>query len=297
MDSELLVTRQAMARRFAGMHAGPGVLVLPNAWDAGSAALLARVPMVRALGTTSAGMAAGYGLPDGELLSLDQLLAAITQLIRAVALPVTVDLEAGYGSTSDEVADSVASVIDAGAVGVNLEDGLPGQPDQLRSEEEHAARIAAARSAAGQLGVPIVVNARTDVYWRRIGRPDCRLAHAVYRLRSYAEAGADCVFVPGFPGPDVPDRQARDLIAELVGELAGTPLNLLADPSLPPVDVLAELGVRRLSMGSRLYRLAMAAVRDAAADLLTTGQSAALAAAENLSYAELLDVLSTAGTS
>jgi 2-methylisocitrate lyase-like PEP mutase family enzyme len=292
MDSELLVTRQAMASRFAGMHAGPGVLVLPNAWDAGSAALLARVPMVRALGTTSVGMAAGYGLPDGELLSLDQLLAAITQLIRAVALPVTVDLEAGYGSTSDEVADSVDSVIDAGAVGVSLEDGLPGQPSQLRSEEEHAARI-----AADQSGVPIVVNARTDVYWRRIGRPDCRLAHAVYRLRGYAEAGTDCVFVPGFPGPDVPDQQACDLIAELVGELAGTPLNLLADSSLPPVDVLAELGVCRLSMGSRLYRLGMAAVRAAAAELLTTGQSAALAAAENLSHAELLDVLSTAGTS
>ncbi|HEX9338106.1 MAG TPA: isocitrate lyase/phosphoenolpyruvate mutase family protein [Pseudonocardiaceae bacterium] len=296
VDSEVFVAQQAMARRFAGLHAGPGVLVLPNAWDAGSAALLARVPGVRALATTSAGMAAAHGLPDGELLGLDHLLAALTQLIRAVALPVTVDLETGYGNTPDEVADSVASVIDAGAVGVNLEDGLPGRPDQLLPAEEHAGRIAAARSAAGQVGVPIVVNARTDVYWRAIGRPECRLAHAVYRSRIYAEAGADCVFVPGFPGPDVPDRQARDLIAELVGELAGTPLNLLANTSLPPVDVLAELGVRRLSVGSALYRLAMAAVRGAAVDLFATGRPDALAGADRLSYQELLDVLSTTGT-
>jgi 2-methylisocitrate lyase-like PEP mutase family enzyme len=297
VDSEMFVAQQVMARRFAGMHAGSGVLVLPNVWDAGSAALLATVPGVRALATTSAGMAAAHGLPDGELLGLDHLLAALTQLVRAVALPVTVDLETGYGNTPGEVADSVASVIDAGAVGVNLEDGRPGRPGRLVAAEEHAGRIAAARSAAGQLGVPIVVNARTDVYWLRIGRPECRLAHAVYRSRIYAEAGADCVFVPGFPGPDVPGPQAYDLIAELVGELAGTPVNLLANSSLPPVDVLAELGVRRLSVGSALYRLAMAAVRCATMDLLATGGLDALADADGLSYQELLDVLSVAGTS
>jgi 2-methylisocitrate lyase-like PEP mutase family enzyme len=190
----------------------------------------------------------------------------------------------------------VASVIDAGAVGVNLEDGVPGRAE-LRPADEHAARIAAARSAAGQLGVPIVVNARTDVYWHRIGRPECRLAHAVYRSRIYAEAGADCVFVPGFPGPDVPAGQAGDLIAELVGALAGTPLNLLANPGLPPVGELAELGVRRLSVGSALYRLAMAAVRDAATGLLATGRPDALAGADALSYQELLDTLSSSGTS
>jgi 2-methylisocitrate lyase-like PEP mutase family enzyme len=292
----MFVAQVATARRFADFHAGPGVLVLPNAWDAGSAALLATVPGVRALATTSAGMAAAHGLPDGELLGLDHLLAALTQLVRAVALPVTVDLETGYGNTPDEVADSVASVIDAGAVGVNLEDGVPGRAE-LRPADEHAARIAAARSAAGQLGVPIVVNARTDVYWHRIGRPECRLAHAVYRSRIYAEAGADCVFVPGFPGPDVPAGQAGDLIAELVGALAGTPLNLLANPGLPPVGELAELGVRRLSVGSALYRLAMAAVRDAATGLLATGRPDALAGADALSYQELLDTLSSSGTS
>jgi len=293
VDSEIFVSQVATARRFAGFHAGPGVLVLPNAWDAGSAALLATVPGVRALATTSAGMAAAHGLPDGELLGLDHLLASLTQLIRAVTLPVTVDPETGYGNTPDEVADSVASVIDAGAVGVNLEDGRPGRAELLPAEE-HAARIAAARSAAGQLGVPIVVNARTDVYWHRIGRPECRLAHAVYRSRIYAEAGADCVFVPGFPGPDVPGGQARELIAELVGALAGTPLNLLANPGLPPVGEVAELGVRRLSVGSALYRLAMAAVRDAATGLLAGGRLDALAGADGLSYQELLDVVTAA---
>lgn len=291
VDPNRLAAQVRRARAFAAMHAGPGLLVLPNAWDAGSAALLAAVPGVMALATTSAGVAAAHGVPDGELLALDHLLAGVALITRAVSLPVSVDLESGYGNTPAEVADSVASVIDAGAVGVNIEDGVQGRPAELLPDEAHAARVAAARSAAGHLGVPIVVNARTDVYWRRIGPPDTRFAHTVYRLRSYVEAGADCVFVPGFPGPDVPIDEARERIAALVGELDGTPLNLLASQSLPPLNELAELGVRRLSVGSALYRLAMAAMRDATAELLRTGGLDALAGADNLRYEELYDLV------
>jgi 2-methylisocitrate lyase-like PEP mutase family enzyme len=287
----MLAAQVRRARAFAAMHAGPGVLVLPNAWDAGSATLLAAVPGVDALATTSAGVAAAHGIADGELLALDHVLASLALITRSVSLPVSVDLEAGYGNKPAEVADSVASVIDAGAVGVNIEDGAPGVPTELLPDEAHAMRIAAARSAADHLGVPIVVNARTDVYWRGIGPPEKRFAHTVYRLRSYVEAGADCVFVPGFPGADVSVAEARERIAALVGELDGTPLNLLASQSLPPVGELAELGVRRLSVGSALYRLAMAAMRDATAELLRTGSLAALAGADNLRYEELYDLV------
>jgi len=291
LDPTELAAQVRRARDFAELHAGPGLFVLPNAWDAGSAAVLASISGVRAIATTSAGVAAAHGVPDGELLGLDHVVAAVTLLTRTVSLPVTVDLETGYGNTPTEVADSVASVIDAGAVGVNIEDGIRGQSDRLLAEEAHAARVAAARSAGEHLGVPIVVNARTDVFWRRIGPPQRRLAHAIYRLHSYADAGADCVFVPGFPGPDVPAGAAGDMIAELTDALPGIPVNLLADPKLPTLDELSALGVRRLSVGSGLYRLAMAAARDATARLLATGQPDALAAAAGLPYQELWDLL------
>lgn len=296
VDPDRLAAQVRRAREFAALHAGPELLLLPNAWDAGSAALLAAVPGVRAIATTSAGMAAAHGLPDGEVLALDHVLAGLALLTRRVSLPVSVDLEAGYGSTPAQVADSVASVIDAGAVGVNIEDGVPERADELLPAEEHAARIAAARAAAVNLGVPIVVNARTDVYWRRIGPADRRFAHAVYRLRGYVEAGADCVFVPGFPGRDVAADEAGAMIAELVAAVAGTPVNLLADPTLPSLRELADLGVRRLSVGSGLYRLAMAAARDATARLIETGRPDALAAADGLRYQELSDLLWSAGT-
>lgn len=291
LDPTELAAQVRRAHEFTELHAGPGLFVLPNAWDAGSAAVLAAVPGVRAIATTSAGVAAAHGVPDGELLGLDHVVAAVTLLTRTVSLPVTVDLETGYGNTPAEVADSVASVIDAGAVGVNLEDGIRGRSDGLLAEHAHAERVAAARSAAEHLGVPIVVNARTDVFWHRIGSPEHRLAHAIYRLRSYADAGADCVFVPGFPGHGVPRDAGSDMIAELTGALPGIPVNLLADPTLPILDDLSALGVRRLSVGSGLYRLAMAATRDATARLLATGRPDALAAAAGLPYQELWDLL------
>ena len=298
----------AMARRLRELHQGPDVLVLANAWDAGSAALLAALPGVRALATTSAGVAAAHGVPDGELLALDHTLALVARICRTVDVPVSVDLEAGYGNGPEDVADSVASVIEAGAAGVNLEDGDPAREDRLLSPSEHAERISAARSAADQLDTPIVVNARTDVYWRGIGAPDDRLAETARRLRLYADAGADCLFVPGFPknaalgtgagagtasgaaaGMD-PERQ-REMIGDLVARLDGVPLNLLAGSTDLPVHELRALGIRRLSVGSALYRLGMAAVCEAMRELLNSGRQEALAGAQRLTYTGLARML------
>lgn len=286
--------QRSRARRLRAMHAGPDVLVLANAWDVGSAVLLAGLPGVRAVATTSAGVAATHGVPDGERLAFDHTLTLVAQICRAVRVPVTVDLEAGYGKNPAEAADSVASVAEAGAAGVNLEDGDPAHEDQLLSAYEHAERVSAAWSAARRLDTPLVINARTDVYWRGIGAPEERFAETVHRLRLYADAGADCVFVPGFPGPGIDAATERRMIGELVTRLDGAPLNLLAGSTALPVSELAELGVRRLSVGSALYRLGMAAARDAMAGLLDTGRQEELAQAQRLSYPDLARSLARA---
>lgn len=293
----------AKAASFGEMHHQLDVLVLPNVWDVGGAMLLSQVEGVRAFATSSGAIAAAAGFGDGERLGFDLLLDLVGRIVRATALPVSVDLEAGYGRTADEVAQSVASIIEAGAVGVNLEDGVPADPAALLACGEHAERVTAAREAADRMGVPIVVNARTDVYWRQSGPPDRRFTETVRRLQEYAAAGADCVFAPGFPGsdplvagPDVTDPAGPDsAIRELVRRLDGVPLNLLADAGLPPVGELRVLGVRRLSAGSALYRLGMAAVRDAVAAMTGSGSLDLLRGAQRLAYPELAAVLDRAG--
>ncbi|MEQ3554180.1 isocitrate lyase/phosphoenolpyruvate mutase family protein [Pseudonocardia nematodicida] len=221
------------------LHHSDIPLVLPNAWDVPSARVFAAHPRCRALGTTSAGIAATRGYPDGEVMGLDEMVEEIRRIAAAVALPVTADLESGYGAGPVDVAESVTTVIGAGAAGINIED-VDGAGN-LFAVAEAAERVGAAREAAGTAGVPIVVNARTDVYWRGIGAPEDRLGHTVERLRAYHSAGADCVFAPGLTDPDT--------IAELVAAL-DVPLNVLAGPGLPDVDGLRALGVARLSVGS-----------------------------------------------
>jgi 2-methylisocitrate lyase-like PEP mutase family enzyme len=283
----------AKAVLFGELHHEPDVLVLPNVWDVGGAVLLSQVDGVRALATTSAGIAAAAGFGDGERLGFGLLCDLVGRITGATALPVSVDLEAGYGRTADEVARSVASIVEAGAVGVNLEDGVPGDPSALLASGAHAARITAAREAADHLGVPIVINARTDVYWRRSGPPEHRFAETVRRLREYAAAGAGCVFAPGFPGSNVAEPDIA--ISELIRQLDGIPLNLLADTGLPSVGELRALGVRRLSVGSALYRLAMAGVRDAVRAMTDSGSLDLLQGAQRLPYPELAAMLDRAG--
>ena len=235
-----------LAENFRRLHT-TGVLVLPNAWDVASARLVERAGAA-AVATTSGGVAWSLGTPDGDRLPLDLLAGAVARIAAAVAVPVTADVESGGA----DVAATVRAVLDAGAVGINLEDGA-------RPAAEHAERVAAARAAGGPA---LFVNARTDVYLRGLGDPAGRLAETLRRGRAYAAAGADGVFVPGVLDPAV----LRVLAAELP-----VPVNVLAGPGAPPVAELAALGVRRVSVGTTLAAVAYGAAARAAAELLATG--------------------------
>nr|MDQ3823475.1 isocitrate lyase/phosphoenolpyruvate mutase family protein [Actinomycetota bacterium] len=224
-----VAAQRAKAERLRELHRGPPILVLPNAWDAASATAFARLEGCRAIATTSAAIAEAHGYEDGERIPRDEMLAAVARIARAVELPVTADLEAGYG----DPAATAEAAIDAGAVGLNLE-------DRLGSVEEHVTRIRVVRAVAESRGVQLVVNARTDVFLRGDGDVD----EAVRRGNAYLDAGADCVF-PIM----VADRGA---IARLVSELRG-PMNVLHRPGVSPVAELERLGVARVSVGSGLF--------------------------------------------
>ncbi len=246
------------AEDFRALHVPGRPFVLPNAWDAASARTLAALPSTAALGTTSAGIAWSLGRPDGEL-DRDAMLEVVARVAAAVDVPVTADVEAGYG----DVAGTVAGVLAAGAVGVNLEDGTGDPAAPLRPVDEHAAIVAAARAAADDAGVPLFVNARVDAWWAGAGDPAERLEHAIERGRRYVAAGADGVFAPALVDADT----IRALAAAV-----GAPLNVLASPGLPPLADLAALGVARVSTGSGTYRAALAAAAALVAGL--TGDEA-----------------------
>jgi 2-methylisocitrate lyase-like PEP mutase family enzyme len=241
------VRQRDKAELLRALHSGPHVLVLPNAWDVASARAFARMPGCRAIATTSGGIAAALGYPDGERIPAREMLAAVERIADAVDLPVTADLEAGYG----DAAATALAAIEVGAAGINLEDGAG-------PVSQHVARIRAARAAADEAAVPLVLNARVDVYLRGTHDVD----DAIERSNAYLETGADCAFVIG-----VTDAAT---IARLVEGIDG-PLNVLATDETPPIDELARLGVRRVSVGSGLFRAGLAAAEAGARELLERG--------------------------
>jgi 2-methylisocitrate lyase-like PEP mutase family enzyme len=249
---------QAVA--FGELHVSGEPLRLLNAWDAGSARLFQRAG-ARALGTTSAGVAFALGRPDGQRITRDELVDAVERIAAAVDVPVSADIEAGFGASPNEVGETVRRVIATGAVGVNIEDvGDGGEP--LRSLPDQVACLEAARAAAEREGVPLFVNGRTDVYLLGVGAEQDRLAHASERLRAYVEAGADGVFVPGVADPKT--------IAALVAATPA-PLNVLAGPQSPSVGELAALGVARVSVGSGPSRATLALLQQIAREYLEDG--------------------------
>lgn len=251
-------TQVARAQAFHKLHDGSNLLLLPNAWDAGSAALFARHGFA-AIATTSGGMAWSLGYQDGQQAPLADVLAATARITRVVDLPVTVDMESGYGETANAVAAAVRGVIDAGAVGINLEDSLPGH-GPLRDIDVAAARIQAARTAAADAGVPIMINARVDV-WMQPGLPNpaAGLDEATHRAQAYLAAGADGIFPIGLADADV--------LAALV-QATGAPINVAAIPGVPDLRELAEIGVVRVSTATRFAILALGAVDHAVSQLL-----------------------------
>ncbi|MDH6112165.1 2-methylisocitrate lyase-like PEP mutase family enzyme [Kitasatospora sp. MAP12-15] len=280
------MSRRDKAVAFGQLHVPGRPLVLANVWDPGTARVVAAAGAA-ALATTSAGVSWGLGVPDGEALGREQTVELTARVAAAVDLPVTADLEGGYGATPEEVAQTVRLVLAAGAIGINLEDGLhgadPGYPPgaPLRTGADQAARIAAVRAAAEAEGIPLFVNARIDTYLRQVGDRVGRLDETLARARAYAEAGADGVFVPGV-------AEAKE-IAALTAALP-LPLNVMVHPGSLSVPELAELGVARVSVGAGLALAALGLVRRAAAELFADGTYDALAG--DLSYPELNALLS-----
>lgn len=249
-------TQQDKARAFHALHV-PGVpLVLFNAWDAGSARAVADAGAL-AIATGSWSVAAANGFDDGEHLPLAFALDNLRRIVAAVpALPVTIDLESGYGDPPGTVAATVAAAITAGAIGCNLEDSFPAD-GSLRDAAEQAARLAAARRAAEDAGVSFFLNARTDVFFQKpaAGHDAAMADAAIERARVYADAGASGLFVPGVV--------AEALIAQ-IAERSPLPVNVMAMPGVPARRRLAELGVARISHGPGPYRRAMQWLTEAA---------------------------------
>jgi 2-methylisocitrate lyase-like PEP mutase family enzyme len=250
---------KAMALR--AMHRGPSVLLLPNAWDVVSARIFEDAGF-GAIATTSAGVAFTLGYPDGQKITREEMLARVGRIARAVKVPVTADVEAGYGPAPEDAARTARDVIVAGAVGMNLEDATEDPTRPLVELPKQLEKIHAVREAALKTGILLVLNARTDVYLAKVGEPEKRYDEAVRRLVAYRDAGADCVFVPGVT--DAPT------IERMVGDVK-CPLNILAGPGSPTVPELEKLGVARVSLGSAPMRATLGLLRRMAEELKTSG--------------------------
>ncbi|PYO83805.1 MAG: hypothetical protein DMD65_04750 [Gemmatimonadetes bacterium] len=269
------------AETFRKLHQGPELLVLPNAWDVATARLVEEAGFP-AVATTSAGVAWALGYPDGERISRDEMLAVVHRIAAAVRVPVTADLEAGYGATPEAAARTARDAIAAGAIGLNLEDGT--NEGRLLDASLHVERIQAVREAGAAAGVAIVVNARTDAFEIEQWTPAQRLAEAVRRANAYRAAGADCLFVVHVSDAGTIGRLAR--------EIAG-PLNVIAGPPAPALGELARLGVRRASLGPRVTQAALGFVRRVLAELRGRGTYTAMAEAL-IPFADLQRLLTPA---
>ena len=261
-----MAQEQAKAASFRVLHSGGEILLLPNVWDVASARLIEESGFPAAA-TSSAGIAFSLGYPDGQRISREQMLTVIARIAEAVRVPVTADVEAGYGKTPEDAGRTARAVVEAGAVGMNLEDAIGDSPSVLVELPLQLEKIRAVREMASRLRVPLVLNARTDMYLLQIGDPAERYDETVRRLSAFREAGADCVFAPGLR--DAPT------IGRLVADLK-CPINILAGPGSPSVPELAKLGVARVSLGSATMRATVGCLRRIAQELKATGTYSSL---------------------
>ena len=253
------------AERFLKFHQDREILVLLNSWDIGSSKLI-EASGYKAIATTSMGIAASLGYPDCQVIKLSEMIEAITGIVEAVQVPVTVDIEAGYGNNLDEIIDSVKKIIATGIVGINIEDSIDLNP-VLIDEMEFCERISAIRTLSDSLGFHLVINARTDPFYTSSGSLREKLSESIRRGNKYREAGADCIFVQ--PVWD------KETISTLVKEI-DAPINILSNPgmggALPPcVRELQEIGVARLSLGSSLMKATLALIKKVADELSEKG--------------------------
>jgi 2-methylisocitrate lyase-like PEP mutase family enzyme len=253
------------AELFLKFHQAKEILVLLNSWDIGSSKLI-EASGYKAVATTSMGIAASLGYPDCQVIQLSEMIGAITGIVNAVQVPVTVDIEAGYGNNLTEIIDSVKKIIATGIVGINIEDSIELSPI-LIDETEFCERISAIRALSDSLGFHLVINARTDSFYTSLGTQKEKLSESIKRGNKYREAGADCIFIQPV--------WEKETISTLVKEI-NAPINILANPKagegLPPsVSELQDLGVARLSLGSSLMKATLALIKKVADELSEKG--------------------------
>jgi 2-methylisocitrate lyase-like PEP mutase family enzyme len=253
------------AELFLKFHQDKEILILLNSWDTGSSKLIEACGY-KAIATTSMGIAASFGYPDCQVLKLPEMIEAITGIVNAVHVPVTVDIEAGYGNNSNEIIDSVEKIIATGIVGINIEDSIDLNPI-LIDEMEFCERISAIRALSNSLGFHLVINARTDSFYTSLGSPGEKLSESIKRGNKYREAGADCIFVQPV--------WEKETISTLVNEI-NAPINILSNPAIgagvpPSVRELQDLGVARLSLGSSLMKATLALIKKVADELSEKG--------------------------
>ena len=272
-------TQSSKADVFRSMHHGPHILILPNAWDSASARVFEESGF-RAIATTSAGIAFALGYRDGQRIPRKEMLDHVARIVRVVHVPVTADVEGGYGDRPEDAAETACAVIEAGGIGMNLEDATGNSARPLVDLPLQIEKIKAAIEAGRAHGVPLVLNARTDVYLAQVGAPESRYQETLLRLTAYREAGADCLFAPGI-------RDAAT-IAKLTEDLK-FPVNILAVVGAPSVTELENLGVARVSVGSGPMRATLGLIQRFARELKQQGTYSALENAP--SYDEINQIM------
>jgi len=254
------------AEMFLKFHHDKEILVLLNSWDIGSSKLVEACGY-KAIATTSMGIAASLGYPDCQVIQLSEMIESITGIVNGVQVPVTVDIEAGYGKNLNEIIDSVKKIIETGIVGINIEDSIDLDP-VLIDELEFCERISAIRALSDSMGFHLVINARTDSFYTSRGSSREKLSESIKRGNKYREAGADCIFVQ--------PAWEKEMIATLVKEI-NAPVNILANPGIgagllpPSVRELQDLGVARLSLGSSVMKATLALIKKIADELSANG--------------------------
>jgi len=255
-----MATLAEKAETFRALHHGPRLLVLPNAWDVPSARVFEDAGFP-AIATSSAGIMVSHGYPDGEQMPRRELLAAVARIAQRLTVPLSADVVAGYGASPQAVEKTIEMVLDAGAVGVNLEDLHPSH-DRLYRVDAQVRRLEAVRRAAAKRDVPLVINARTDAFRHAPGEEPERLREAVRRASAYRDAGADCVYPMGL-------RDAAAISAFV--EALHCPVNVMIRPGLPPLADLERAGVKRVSFGPAASYAALGLLRRSAKELLERG--------------------------
>jgi 2-methylisocitrate lyase-like PEP mutase family enzyme len=261
-----MATQIEKALKLRELHHGQEILILPNAWDVASARIFEEAGFP-AVATTSAGIAFSLGYPDGQRISREEMLARIARIARAVHVPVTADIESGYGDSAAATAATTRDLIDAGVAGMNLEDASGDRNPPLIDLQLAVEKIRAVRETALQMQAQIVVNARTDVYLLPDGDPDANYSEALRRLIAFRAAGADCVFAPGLKDAGTIERLVKAVAC---------PLNVLAVPGTPSISELKKLGVARVSLGSGPMRATLGLLRKMAEELKAAGTYGAL---------------------